>query len=120
MKLALLTYLVLTLPGVADFLITLFAVAAFAWVIAGLAFEVDALDGKLRPAWLRQTRHLKWMIPVFALCILVPSKEDAKVIAGVYIASEAVSWVSEVEGVAQLPGNLVEFINNKLVPAEED
>lgn len=120
MKLALLTYLVLTMPGVANFLITLFMLAALAWLIAGLAFSDGALDGKLRPAWRSQTRHLKWMIPVFALCVLTPSKDDAKVIAGVYIASEAVSWVSEVEGVAQLPGNLVEFINNKLVPAKED
>src|SRR5690554_6664652 len=80
MKLALLTYLVLTMPGVANFLITLFMLAALAWVIAGLASADDALDGKLRPAWRSQTRHLKWMIPVFALCVLMPSKDDAKVI----------------------------------------
>lgn len=120
MELALLTYLVLTIPGVANFLLILFTLAALAWLIVGLALADDAIDGKLRPYWRRQLRHLKWMIPVFALCILVPSKEDAKVIAGVYIAAEAASWISEVEGVAQLPGNLVEFINNKLVPVEGD
>lgn len=120
MSLTILTYLVLVVPQAVVTLALLAAILMFVYgFVVGLIYILDEPDDtQKKGVKLLKKAPYKTVIALVVLATFMPTKEDAKIIAGVYIASEVASAAASIEGVSEIPKNLVRFINEKLLPEE--
>ena len=125
MSLAFLAYLVFHVPVVMSSVSNLVFLVTFLWYLATSLFMLLVADGNpeseegVKITKLMRVYPYKSACAILTLSLFIPNQDNMKIIVGAHMTQVVAEKIVEIEGVRQVPENLVRFINEKLILQEE-
>ena len=121
MSLALLAYLVFHVPVAINNLAGLVFIITILWyAILGMCFMFDDTEDENGTILkLVKGYPYKSVVAFLLVATFIPNQDNMKIIVGAHMTQVVAENIVEIEGVRQVPENLVRFINEKLVLQEE-